>query len=93
MAPPRDTTDDQQTITFFWNVSDYLQEANASDRLTQRASGAQDEDGLLALARDRDADESHAALWLLLLLRMTTVTTNHRSEVRNGTRHPRSIAC
>lgn len=72
------------TITFFWNVSDFLQsrgdEASEGDKLTARA---ENERGLLDIVERTDVD-SHSALWMLLLLRLTGVSRDHRSEVRNG---------
>ncbi|KAI9848124.1 MAG: hypothetical protein M1838_000649 [Thelocarpon superellum] len=72
------------TVTFFWNVSDFLQVANESIPLGERASSASDEVALIQLAQDQDAGEARAASWLLLLLRLTAVTTDPRAEVRNG---------
>ena len=72
------------TITFFWNVSDFLQsrgdESSEGDKLTARAENERD---LLDIVERTDVD-SHSALWMLLLLRLTGVSRDHRSEVRNG---------
>ncbi|KAI9816388.1 MAG: hypothetical protein M1832_005055 [Thelocarpon impressellum] len=72
------------TITFFWNVSDFLQGGSEAFSLTERASKAVEEGDLIGLTHDGDVSDSHASLWLLLLLRLTAVTTDHRAEVRNG---------
>lgn len=39
---------------------------------------------LVDLAADPDQPESGAALWMLLLLRLTSVATDHRVELRNS---------
>ncbi|KAH0544969.1 hypothetical protein FGG08_000895 [Glutinoglossum americanum] len=72
------------TITFFWNVSDYLQGRIASFSLEQSVSEAKDERDLLTLVANDDERDSNAALWMLLLLRLAAVTTDLRAEVRNG---------
>ncbi|KAI9864894.1 MAG: hypothetical protein M1813_002665 [Trichoglossum hirsutum] len=77
----------RKTITFFWNVSDYLQGRNASFSLEQNVSEAEDERDLLVLAANDNESDSNAALWMLLLLRLAAVTTDLRAEVRNGAIH------
>lgn len=44
-----------------------------------------DEDKLHKKAKSDDQAVSNAALWLLLLHRLTTVTTDERLELRNST--------
>lgn len=72
------------TITFFWNVSDFLQSkgdySTKGDMLTGNAESEKD---LLEIVERTDAD-SHSALWMLLLLRLTGVSKDSRAEVRNG---------
>ncbi|KAI5819735.1 hypothetical protein BZA77DRAFT_303393 [Pyronema omphalodes] len=69
------------TITFFWNVSDFLQtRGDDTDRLTAKAESEQQ---LLDIVQRTDVD-SHSALWMLLLLRLTGVSRDYRAEVRNG---------
>jgi len=72
------------TITFFWNVSDFLQsredEASEGEKLTAKAEREKD---LLDIVERTDVD-SHSALWMLLLLRLTGVSRDYRVEVRNG---------
>jgi hypothetical protein len=75
------------TITFFWNVSDFLQsrgeEASEGDKLTAKADNEKD---LLDIVERTDVDP-HSALWMLLLLRLTSVSRDCRAEVRNGERY------
>jgi len=47
------------------------------------SSNAQSEEDLLDVVELVDVD-SHPALWMLLLLRLTGVSTDQRAEVRNG---------
>ncbi|PWW76041.1 hypothetical protein C7212DRAFT_194823 [Tuber magnatum] len=72
------------TITFFWNVSDFLQTKGESSLSGEFVSSkAQSEKDLIDMVGRTDAD-SHPALWMLLLLRLTGVSKDQRAEVRNG---------
>ncbi|KAG0640673.1 hypothetical protein HOY80DRAFT_1116635 [Tuber brumale] len=72
------------TITFFWNVSDFLQTKGESSLSGEFVSSkAQSETDLLGMVEQTDMD-SHPALWMLLLLRLTGVSKDQRAEVRNG---------
>ncbi|XP_044716162.1 guanine nucleotide exchange factor [Hirsutella rhossiliensis] len=74
------------TVTFFWVLSDFLSANEMSLDITEELimkRGA-DESGLERLAADRGQKGSDAALWMLLLLRLTSVTTDERLEVRNS---------
>ena len=44
-----------------------------------------DETHLLAQAKSEKEAVSNAALWMLLLLRLTSATTDRRAELRNST--------
>ncbi|KAL7276355.1 Endocytosis and vacuole integrity protein [Rhizina undulata] len=72
------------TITFFWNVSAFLQSrgdsASQGELLTSKAENERD---LLNVVENTDVD-SNSALWMLLLLRLTGVSSDRRAEVRNG---------
>ncbi|KAI9764256.1 MAG: hypothetical protein M1835_007604 [Candelina submexicana] len=72
------------TITFFWNVSDFLQGQGHTVSLGIRTLKATNEEQLLDVTGSKDPQESRGALWLLLLLRLTGMMTDQRSEVRNG---------
>lgn len=48
------------------------------------ASEAGSEEELMALMRRTDISDLNAALWMVLLLRLTSVSKDKRSEVRNG---------
>jgi hypothetical protein len=73
-----------QTITFFWNVSDFLQtKGEGAFDAGLVTSKAESERGLLDIVERTDVD-SRPALWMLLLLRLTGVSKDRRAEVRNG---------
>ena len=46
--------------------------------------GGSSDDALVRLANDTQHPGSGAALWMLLLLRLTAVTTDQRLELRNS---------
>ncbi|EQL01940.1 endosomal peripheral membrane protein [Ophiocordyceps sinensis CO18] len=74
------------TVTFFWVLSDFLSANEKSLDITAELimkRGA-DESSLERLASDRGQKGSDAALWMLLLLRLTSVTTDERLELRNS---------
>lgn len=68
------------TITFFWNVSDYLQTKGEAAALMERAEKERD----LLNVVEKGEGGSHSALWMLLLLRLAGVSGDRRAEVRNG---------
>ena len=74
----------------FWNVSDYLQNRGQSFLVGAKETLEGDESHLLAQAKSEKETVSNAALWMLLLLRLTSVTTDRRVELRNSTFHGNS---
>ncbi|KAH6647713.1 hypothetical protein BKA67DRAFT_396501 [Truncatella angustata] len=75
------------TVTFFWVLSDFLSGKNKSLPITSRSLGDVDDDTLARMAADPQDAASDAALWMLLLLRLTNVTTDERLELRNSATH------
>ncbi|KFZ09242.1 hypothetical protein V502_08860 [Pseudogymnoascus sp. VKM F-4520 (FW-2644)] len=71
------------TVTFFWVVSDFISSRGGSFSLDKDVIDSIDEDKLHKKAKSDDQAVSNAALWLLLLHRLTTVTTDERLELRN----------
>ncbi|KAJ6259107.1 hypothetical protein Dda_6004 [Drechslerella dactyloides] len=69
------------TITYFWNISDFLQRQKSEDESDNEFPGTDKE--LLAAVRVQGANTS-MVLWLILLLRLAEITKDPRSEVRNG---------
>ncbi|RPA82192.1 hypothetical protein BJ508DRAFT_208402 [Ascobolus immersus RN42] len=67
------------TITYFWNISDFLQARGNSGLITSKATN---EEELMQLLQRADVD--NVSLWLVLLLRLTAVSYDIRAEVRNG---------
>ncbi|KAF3939505.1 hypothetical protein ABW19_dt0207543 [Dactylella cylindrospora] len=71
----------KSTITYFWNISDFLQR--------QESNSVGDHDFPNTDAELLDAVQSQGGstsmvLWLILLLRLAEITKDTRSEVRNG---------
>lgn len=74
-------------MTFFWVLSDFLSGKNKSLPITNSSVGDADDSALAAMAADAENPSSDAALWMLLLLRLTNVTTDDRLELRNSKTH------
>lgn len=72
-------------MTFFWVLSDFLSGKNKSLPITDNLIGGADDNSLAAKAADSQDPSSDAALWMLLLLRLTNVTADDRLELRNST--------
>ncbi|RYP04463.1 hypothetical protein DL764_004433 [Monosporascus ibericus] len=72
------------TVTFFWVLSDFLSGKSKSLPITDGLVGKSDESALVETAARAENASSNAALWMLLLLRLTTVTTDERLELRNS---------
>jgi hypothetical protein len=75
-------------VTFFWVVSDFISSRGGSFSLDKDVISSIDEDKLHKKAGSDDQSVSNAALWLLLLHRLTTVTTDERLELRNSMYFP-----
>ncbi|ETS78588.1 hypothetical protein PFICI_10650 [Pestalotiopsis fici W106-1] len=75
------------TVTFFWVLSDFLSGKNKSLIITNSSLGDATDDTIAKMAADSDNPSSDAALWMLLLLRLTNVTTDDRLELRNSATH------
>ena len=75
------------TTSFFWTVSDFLQGQIERFSIESHVDASVSEEVLGTLAKDSDPSVSRNSLWLLLLLRIVDVTTDSRSEVRNGAVH------
>jgi hypothetical protein len=71
-------------VTFFWVLSDFLSGKNKSLSINNGLIGDVDESALVEQAADPSNPSSDAALWMLLLLRLTNVTTDDRLELRNS---------
>lgn len=73
-----------QTVTFFWVLSDFISSRTNSFSLSPELIQDSDEQTLLKMASGDKLAISDAALWMLLLLRLTAVTTDERLELRNS---------
>ncbi|PFH59971.1 hypothetical protein XA68_11646 [Ophiocordyceps unilateralis] len=73
------------TVTFFWVLSDFLSAKDESlDITAELLREGDNKNGLQRLAADGEQKGTDAALWMLLLLRLTAVTTDERLELRNS---------
>ncbi|KAK0738985.1 guanine nucleotide exchange factor in Golgi transport N-terminal-domain-containing protein, partial [Apiosordaria backusii] len=72
------------TVTFFWAISDFLSGKGRSMSITEDMIGEAGDEALIKLAADPSHKGSGAALWMLLLLRLTSVATDQRLELRNS---------
>ncbi|KAF5718904.1 MON2-like protein [Fusarium globosum] len=72
------------TVTFFWVLSDFLSAKNESLAITADMMQNTELPDLEKMAADHGHKSSDAALWMLLLLRLTNVTTDDRLELRNS---------
>ncbi|UKZ81019.1 hypothetical protein TrVFT333_008786 [Trichoderma virens FT-333] len=71
------------TVTFFWALSDFLSGKDKSLDITIDLFQDAEVDALERLAADHGSRGSDAALWMLLLLRLTAVASDDRVELRN----------
>lgn len=74
----------QQTVTFFWAISDFLSANSKSTSITEDMISESGEQALVKLAVQPFEEGSGAALWMLLLLRLTSVAADQRLELRNS---------
>ncbi|KAI1338808.1 hypothetical protein F5Y15DRAFT_98481 [Xylariaceae sp. FL0016] len=73
------------TVTFFWDLSDFLSGKNQSLLISNDLIvDSEDASSLVETASHSEDSSSDAALWMLLLLRLTTVTTDERLDLRNS---------
>ncbi|KAM3515481.1 hypothetical protein MY11210_000854 [Beauveria gryllotalpidicola] len=72
------------TVTFFWILSDFLSGRSKSLEITEELMKDVDSTSLTRLAANSENRNSSAALWLLLLQRLTAVSSDMRLELRNS---------
>ncbi|PQE03900.1 endosomal peripheral membrane protein [Rutstroemia sp. NJR-2017a BVV2] len=72
------------TVTFFWVLSDFISSRTSSFSLSPDLIEGSNEEALIEKASGDDRAVSDAALWMFLLLRLTTVTADERLELRNS---------
>ncbi|KID93072.1 endosomal peripheral membrane protein [Metarhizium guizhouense ARSEF 977] len=72
------------TVTFFWVLSDFLSAKENSLEIRADLLNGSDESELERKAADHTQKGSDAALWMLLLLRLATVTSDERLDLRNS---------
>lgn len=75
------------TITFFWNVSDFLHNRIDMSSLAAVVGGRSADTDTRSTIEKAARQGSLPALWLHLLQQLTAVTTDNRCELRNGAVH------
>lgn len=65
-------------------LSDFISSRTSTFSLNTDLIKGSDEQTLVKMASGDDRAVSDAALWMLLLLRLTSVTTDERLELRNS---------
>ncbi|KAH7080314.1 hypothetical protein BKA63DRAFT_531267 [Paraphoma chrysanthemicola] len=71
-------------ITFFWNVSDFLQPRNDLSSLPTLVGQTRDTDSVQRNLAPHSREGLVPALWLQLLVHLSSITTDVRTEVRNS---------
>lgn len=71
-------------ITFFWNVSDYLQSRSDLSSLVEMLETTQQHNEIRHAVSARSREGEIPALWLQVLLDLSVVTVDNRAEVRNS---------
>ena len=71
-------------MTFFWVLSDFISGRTSSFSIGPDLISSSDDQTLIEMASEVDRGVSDAALWMLLLLRLTSVTADERLELRNS---------
>ncbi|KAL1642367.1 Endocytosis and vacuole integrity protein [Diplodia intermedia] len=75
------------TITFFWNVSDYLHGRADATAMEELATKSIDVENPEEQIQEGVKTQSIPAMWLHLLERIATIAHDRRGDVRNGTLH------
>ncbi|KAF1946133.1 hypothetical protein EJ02DRAFT_262432 [Clathrospora elynae] len=71
-------------ITFFWNVSDFLQSRSDLSSLPTLLKNTEDQEKIRRAVSLHSQEGLMPALWLQVLLSLSSVTTDERVEVRNS---------
>ncbi|CAO2650749.1 Nn.00g020410.m01.CDS01 [Neocucurbitaria sp. VM-36] len=74
-------------ITFFWNVSDFLQSRSDLSVLPQLLGDIQQPENVRHTVSSHGREGVIPALWLQVLLNLSSITTDERTEVRNSAIH------
>ncbi|KAJ4355070.1 Endocytosis and vacuole integrity protein [Ascochyta clinopodiicola] len=71
-------------ITFFWNVSDFLQSRSDISSLPNVIGDTLKSEEIRTLVKTNSKEGNTPTLWLQVLLNLSTTTTDKRAEVRNS---------
>ncbi|KAJ4296651.1 Endocytosis and vacuole integrity protein [Kalmusia sp. IMI 367209] len=71
-------------VTFFWNVSDFLHARSDLSQLPTLVNGATEQEHVPQIVKMKSKEGNTPALWLQVLLNLSTITTDKRAELRNS---------
>ncbi|KAF2447701.1 hypothetical protein P171DRAFT_382759 [Karstenula rhodostoma CBS 690.94] len=74
-------------VTFFWNVSDFLHARSDLSQLPSLASATTNGDDVRQTIKTKSKEGIASALWLQVLVDLSTITTDRRAELRNSAIH------
>lgn len=71
-------------MNYFWVLSDFISGRTSSFSIGPDLISGSDDQTLIEIASGDDRGVSDAAMWMLLLLRLTSVAADQRLELRNS---------
>ncbi|KAF2691335.1 hypothetical protein K458DRAFT_356041 [Lentithecium fluviatile CBS 122367] len=71
-------------VTFFWNVSDYLHSHSDLSLLPDMLGAVREQTQVRQVILSKSKQGTIGALWLQVLLNLSTITTDRRAELRNS---------
>lgn len=76
-----------KAVTFFWNVSDFLHARSDLSQLPSIANATTNGDDAQQIIKMKSKEGIAPALWLRVLVDLSTITTDRRAELRNSAIH------
>jgi hypothetical protein len=73
-----------KAVTFFWNVSDFLHARSDLSQLPNIASASMEGENVQRTIKIKSKEGMVPALWLQVLVDLSTITTDRRAELRNS---------
>ncbi|KAF1972855.1 hypothetical protein BU23DRAFT_507588 [Bimuria novae-zelandiae CBS 107.79] len=70
-------------VTFFWNASDFLHARSDLSQLPTIVNNTGEKESMQHVIQRRAEEGATSALWLLVLMSLSIVTTDRRAELRN----------
>lgn len=73
-----------EAVTFFWNVSDFLHSRSNLSQLPDIANTPENGENIQQAIKVKSGEGVAPALWLQVLIDLSTITTDPRAELRNS---------